>query len=349
MQRSFYLDLAATSPRLPIATHLVLHERPDPEAILTDGERLADVVLDAARRFGNPLALPMMDLTVEKDLAITSLGVPADSAATYHFAEAPGDDVFEAIDDLDPLSSPRMAATCDALRRIAADNREVPVGMCIGPFSLMTKLIADPITPVYLAGSGVTADEDEEVACLLAALKLAEVVVVAYARAQIDAGAKALFLCEPAASSVYFSPHQLEGGSTVFEDLVIEPNRRFKAVLDAADVDLIFHDCGELSPHMIQSLAVLDPVIFSFGSSVNLWDAAAVLPAEVVVWGNLPSKRFYSDAEVPLEAVPAMVAEIDQHLKDSGHPYIVSSECDVLAMPGYEQTIMAKVQALANS
>ena len=49
--------------------------------------------------------------------------------------------------------------------------------------------------------------------------------------------------------------------------------------------------------------------------------------------------------EVPLDGVPALVHEIEDRLRASGHPFIVGSECDVLSMPGYEKTIMAKVMA----
>ena len=70
MDRSFYLELAASGRRLPVATHLVLHEQPDPEAILLDGARLAAVMIATARRFASPLALPIMDLTLEKDILL---------------------------------------------------------------------------------------------------------------------------------------------------------------------------------------------------------------------------------------------------------------------------------------
>ena len=45
MDKNFYLELVRSGRRMPIATHLVLHEKSDPEAILIDGERLAAVML----------------------------------------------------------------------------------------------------------------------------------------------------------------------------------------------------------------------------------------------------------------------------------------------------------------
>jgi uroporphyrinogen-III decarboxylase len=350
MDRSFYLDLAASGKRLPVATHLVLHEKPDAEAILLDGPRLAAVMLETARRFASPLALPIMDLTLEKDILLRTIGIPAAAIPTYHFTNPPSAADLAKVAAIDVLTSPRIKASCDSLSTIAstyaAGGSEVPVGMGIGPFSLLTKLLADPIVPIYLAGSGLGPEDDDDVAMLAALLALCEQTVHAYCLAQMHAGARAIFLCEPAANLVYFSPKQIADGSSVYDDFVIQPNLRLKALFDANQVDLIFHDCGALTPEMIASFAALDPVILSLGSPVNLWEAEPLVPKSTVLYGNLPTKKFYSDEEVPLAGIPAMVEAIETRLKASGHPYIIGSECDVLSMPGYEQTIMQKVMAM---
>ncbi len=349
MNRSFYLDLAATGKRLPVATHLVLHEKADPEAILLDGKRLAETMLETARRFDSPLALPIMDLVLEKDIMLRTMGMEPSTIPTYHFDSLPDPESLKKIDTMDVLKSPRIKANCESLAVIAASyaagNTEIPIGMSIGPFSLLTKLLKDPILPIFMAGTGISAEDDEEVALLHALLELCEKTVHTCCMAQIKAGAKAIFLCEPAANLVYFSPIQIKEGSTVYKDFVIAPNLRLKKLFDDNKIDLIFHDCGSLTPEMIASFAALDPVIISFGSPVNLWEAAPLLPKSIVLYGNLPTKKFYSDEDVPLEGIPAMVCEIEEKLKAAGHPFIIGSECDVLSMPGYEAKIMAKVMA----
>ena len=156
MNRSYYLDLAASGLRMPIGTHLVLHEHADHEAIMLDGLRLGTVVEEAARRFRSPMAIPVMDLKLEKESLLLSHGVAAEQIDSFHFTEAPAKDW--AVD-----STPRMAATCEAIRQVARNGEFVPVGMGIGPFSLMTKLVSDPITPVFLAGTGANGDEEPEV------------------------------------------------------------------------------------------------------------------------------------------------------------------------------------------
>jgi uroporphyrinogen-III decarboxylase len=345
--------MAKSGRRLPIATHLVLHEKADPEAILLSGPRMTAVMAETARRFESPLALPVMDLTLEKDFMLRAIGVAAADAAAYHFEEPPSPSQLAAVEAASILDHPRMAANCSALRELARDRGSgraelVPVGMSIGPFSLLSKMLRDPIVPIYLAGSGTSPEDSEEVALLQSLLPLCESVIRRSCEAQIDAGAAAVFVCEPAANSVFFSPNQLEEGSTVWDDFVIEPNKRLKKLFESRGVDLIFHDCGSLSTAMVASFAVLDPAMISFGSPVKLWEVESFVPKTTVIYGNLPTKKFYSDEEVPLDALPGMVGEIESRLRASAHPFIVGSECDVLSMPGYEDVIMRKVKAFCS-
>jgi len=338
MQREYYLDLAASGLRMPIGTHLVLHEHADHEAIMLDGPRLGAVVAEAAQRFRVPMAIPVMDLKLEKEALLTAHGIAPDAIDSFHFSEAPAE-------DWEVPSTPRMDATCEAIRFVAGQSSLIPVGMGIGPFSLMTKLVSDPITPVFMAGAGTTAEEDAEVAMVERALTLAMNAIVPYLRAQIAAGAKAIILCEPAANKVYFSPNQLAESYAVFDRYVMEPNRRIAAMLADSGVDLIFHDCGELEGEMIRRFATLDPAMLSLGSSRVLWEDAALVPKTTVLFGNLPTKKFYSDTLVTLDDVRRLSRELRDRMQSTGHPFILGSECDVLSVPGSEATIGAKVEA----
>lgn len=331
------MEMAASALRMPIGTHLVLQEHADPEAVVLDGHRLGGVVEEAARQFGMPMAFPLMDLTLEKSALLSARAIPASEIDSYHFKDAP-------LDGGDVSLTPRMTATCDAIRHIATQTDLLPVGMGIGPFSLATKLVSDPITPVFLAGTGTTADEEPEVRLMERVLELAQEVILIYLKAQIEAGAKAIILCEPAANKVFFSPNQLAKGYQVFDRYVMEPNRRVKDILNAAGVDLIFHDCGELLDGMVQRFGTLDPAIMSLGSSRTLWQDASLLPKSTVLYGNLPSKKFYSDALFSLEDVRRLKDELLVKMRAMEHPFILGSECDVLSVPGHEQTIREKVE-----
>lgn len=337
MDRGFYLDLAAAGLRMPIGTHLVLHEHADHAGILLDGKRLGSVVMETAARFRTPLAVPLMDLTLEKHAMLVAMGVPEDQVESHHLtAPVTGCPGF--------VPTPRMRATCDAISEVAANPDVVPIGMGIGPFSLMTKLLADPITPIYLAGTGETADSDPEVALAESAVEAGTSILLDYFTAQIDAGAKAIIVCEPAANLVYFSPNQLDASFDTFDRFVTSPMRRIKELFDSRGVDLVFHDCGELTDGMVERFASLDPALLSLGCSRHLWQDAALVPKRTVLFGNLPTKRFMSPQLTAAE-VERMARDLIDRMRAVEHPFILGSECDVLSVPGLEREIMGKVEA----
>jgi uroporphyrinogen-III decarboxylase len=349
MERKFYLQLAASGLRMPIGTDLVLHEQPEGKAVLFDGNKLARVVESAARRFKTPLALAHMDLEVEKEALLATMGIGAEAAPTFHFDQPPTLEQIQFLPErMESSLTTRLKAQIEAVSEVARHPDLVPVAMCIGPFSLMTKLLSDPITPVCVAGSGISAEEDVEVLRMERTLELAFRMVEWSIRAKIRAGARAVCIAEPAANKVYLSPRQIDRGSDIFERYVIRLHRKIRQALEDAGVDLIFHCCGELVPSMVKGFGDLDPAILSLGSSRNLWEDAALISPQTVLFGNLPSKRFYSD-ELTVEAVAAEAINLESRMKATGHPFILGSECDVLSVPGREKVIASKVDAFLNA
>ncbi|MFH0938847.1 MAG: uroporphyrinogen decarboxylase family protein [Planctomycetota bacterium] len=350
MNRKFYLDLAKDGIRFPIGSDLVLHEKPNHQVIVKSGEQLGKVVEETARRFKTPLAIPLMDLMVEKEFLLAQMGVPETERATFHFNGLPEKalrDDFAAKTQSAPFPV-RLQANIDAVSYIAGETDLRPVGMVIGPFSLMTKLFSDPITPVYIAGTGVAAGEDAEVAAIEWGLEVATLVILRSVEAQIKAGAKVIMMAEPAANKVFFSPKQMAEGSDIFSRYCINRVRQIKQTLDRAGVDFILHDCGELTNTMLQEIAAIDPVILSLGSSRCLWEDAKFVGKNTVLYGNLPTKRFIQDSPTKEEIV-AQAREIVAKMKAVDHPFILGSECDVLSVPGYEELLREKVSAFLNA
>jgi len=86
--------------------------------------------------------------------------------------------------------------------------------------------------------------------------------------------------------------------------------------------------------------------MLSLGSSRRLWEDAARVPHDVVLYGNLPSKLFYSDALMSELRVSGQAAVLRNQMRQSGHPFILGTECDTLFVPEYAATIRAKVACL---
>ncbi len=346
MSRDIFLELAAQGHRLPIGTDLVLHGHANTQEILQDGTALGKVVEETAVTFHTPLAIPLMDLTVEKEAILTLLGVAPSAIPTFHFEECPSAQVLAQVrQGAKQLPIPRMKASTEAVRYIAKSTSLLPMGMAIGPFSLMTKLLSDPITPVYMAGTGVSAEDDEGVRLVESLLEVASDTIVAYVHAQLAAGAKAVLIAEPAANQVYISPNLLQKGSDIFERYVLRFHERIKAELLASGAELFFHCCGEVVPDMIRAFCSLDPAVLSLGSSRKLWEDAPLVPKQTVLYGNLPSKHFYSDEMTTVDGVRAQAQQLIEEMKKVGHPFILGSECDVLSVDESRKTIQAKVEA----
>jgi uroporphyrinogen-III decarboxylase len=170
--------------------------------------------------------------------------------------------------------------------------------------------------------------------------------VLASVRVQVDAGAVLVFVCEPAVNTAFLSPNQVEGGSDVFERFVMIPNRRVAAYLAERGADLLLHDCGDLRPSFVRRLGELRPAILSLGSAVRLWEIAAEVPHDVVLFGNLPSKKFLADEEISESQVCDLTRDLAARMRACRHPFIAGTECDVLSVPGHEATIARKVMAL---
>ena len=343
-----FRGLAASGLRTPIGTDLVLHERPDPEVVRLDGRRLAGVVREAAERYRTPLAIPLMDLRLAKADLVHRLRPEVAGVDTFHFEAPPTEADLERARETDGAAFPAgHRAHFDAIAEIAARPGLTPFGITIGPFSLTTKLLADPIAAVALAGRGVAAEDEPLVATAERSLLLAELAVHRSLRAQAEAGAAAVIVCEPAASALFVSPRQMAQGSPVFERFVLEPLLRLRAFLDDLGVDLFLHDCGEPTTSMVEALASrVRPAVLSLGSSRRLWEDAAVVPSDVVLFGNLPTKHFYSDETLPMEAVREKTRELIVKMREAGRPFILGSECDVLHVPEAAVTIRRKVEAM---
>jgi len=346
--RNFYLDLAASELRMPIGTDLVLHEEIDPEQSRINGMQLGRVIERAAQRSNTPLAMPLMDLRLEKTDLLALAGISASEAETFHFSK-PLEDAMLAVlcGEQSGGLCPGSKARDEALDYIGKKPDLVCVGMSIGPFSLATRLLADPIFATAMIGTGSRPEDSPEVKLMWQCLRVSEAAVVRSIRSQIAHGASAVMICEPSACTAFISPRQLRTNTDLFENLVIGPNLRVKAALDECRCDLIFHDCGELIDQMVEVFAHrLHPAILSLGSSRKLWEDARLVPKDVVLYGNLPSKSFYSDGAMPLEEVVRRTEELVELMKRCGHPHIVGSECDVLFVPESQATIRKKVDAM---
>ena len=117
--RSVFLQMAEGGTTMPLATDLVLHEEPDVGQVLSDGRALGRLVVRAARRFEVPLALPRMDLTLEKDLLLQGVAAGPRAVEAFHFRDQPGEPA--------PTAQPRLPSPdCVPPHRSLGPRRDDP-------------------------------------------------------------------------------------------------------------------------------------------------------------------------------------------------------------------------------
>ncbi|MCW5966378.1 MAG: hypothetical protein KIT83_20240, partial [Bryobacterales bacterium] len=192
MERSFYLDLAHRGLCMPIGADLLLHECETPGNVELDGRALGKVLLRTAMRYGKPLAFPLMNLRLEKADLADYLGIGEGEADSFHFETVPSRELVEEWSAAQGRAFPAQhQASHGALRFVATETDLLPVGMLIGPFSLTTKMLADPISPVALAGLGAQGNDDPALLRFERCLQLATATVLRAAVAQIESGARA--------------------------------------------------------------------------------------------------------------------------------------------------------------
>lgn len=346
MNREFYINLAKNGLKMPYGLDLELHKEKDPEQIKLDGNRLGPIIERTALKYNTPLAIPLMDLKIEQQAIFLFLGINPEEVDKYHFTKAPEDFVFQNfLKNINNFYTPRMQATCDALKYISNNTNLLCIAKCIGPFSLMTILIHDPITSVYMYGMGMNENDDPSILLLTRVFEMATKFLIHYINEQIKAGAKAILICEPAANKVYISPKQIDSGSNIWEKTVLKYNLTIKHFIQEKDCDLIFHNCGELTNKMVESFNKLDPAILSLGSSRKLWEDALLISKNTVLFGNLPTKLFYNDKDMPKAKVIELSIELKEKMKKINHPFILGSECDVLSVKGFNDKINVKINA----
>lgn len=328
-----YQTLAAAGHAVPIGTDLLLHEEADPEAARIDGNRLGEICVRAASHFGSPLAFPLMDLEVERSELLLRGGgaLPPE-----------------------PLS-PELRANLDAIRYVRSRGDLVAIGMVIGPLSLAIKVLDDARLTIADAYASHVEKSDAEMAVtqtnlaqLESGLQVSEHVICRSIRMLAEAGAHAICVCEPEASVINITP-RMKNPSEVFERLVMMRNRNIRALVQELNLDYILHNCGKLLPFMVTKMAELRPALLSLGSSHNLWETALLIPDSVVLYGNLPSKLFRSDDDMPADKVREMAWHLRREMRQTGHPFILGSECDILYDREHGASVWRKAEIIAES
>jgi len=180
----------------------------------------------------------------------------------------------------------------------------------IGPYSLAGRLM-DVTEIMYLCF-----DEPETVHVVL---EKATEYLIAYGQAMKDAGADGIVMAEPLAGLL--NPDMAEEFSVPYVQRIIQ-------ALQDENFALIYHNCGNSVPQMLDQIYAQGAAAYHFGNAVDMGEIMKHTPADILVMGNIdPAGEFAGGTvESITEKTKALLAACGGY-----ENFVPSSGCDIPA------------------
>ncbi len=202
----------------------------------------------------------------------------------------------------------RCQTFIDGVKKAKEEIETLPV-FCgvIGPYSLAGRLF--DMTELMME----CFDSPDEVKVLI---EKATEFITEYIKEFKKAGADGVIMAEPAAGLL--SPDLNEEFSAPFVKKIID---------EVADEDFIFcyHNCGDNTVRMAESIASLNADIYHFGNAIDMEDIIPLMPKDSIVMGNVNPVLFKTgtkdDIEEAVQSLYDKCAGFDN--------FLISSGCDI--------------------
>lgn len=283
--------------------------------LISDSEKQAEGMALVAKRVDSAASVSLMDLSVEAECFGASVRFSDDEVPTVVGRLINDADEAEAL-KVPEVGSARSGIYIDAIRKAAEKITDRPVlAGIIGPFSLAARLfdVSEIMIECY--------DDPDSVHVVLE--KCTEF-LINYAKAYKDAGADGVMMAEPV--SGLLSPALEEEFSSPYVKRIAD------AVMDDGFA-FIYHNCGNNTPRMLDSILSIGASAYHFGNSVSMKEMLEKIPSDVLVMGNI------DPAGVLRLATPQAVKETTKALMDecSEHKnFVISSGCDMPPLTPWE-------------
>ncbi|MBR2474507.1 MAG: uroporphyrinogen decarboxylase family protein [Clostridia bacterium] len=308
-------SLKGTQPKKPIPVlsfpcvsllGITVRELISDSALQAKGMKLVADRTDAAA------SVSFMDLSVEAECFGATVSVSDDEVPTVKGRIINDMDEAQAL-EVPAIGSGRTQIYIDAIKKASEiiTDRPVLAGM-IGPFSLAARLldVSEIMMDCY---------DDPDMVHLV--MEKVTDFLIEYAKAYKAVGANGIVMAEPVAGLL--SPSLEEEFSSPYVKKIAE------AIQDDEFV-LIYHNCGDNVPKMLDSILSTGCAAYHFGNAVDMEkDIISQVPADTVVMGNI------DPAGVLRMGTPEGVREATISLMEKCCKYenfVLSSGCDMPPM-----------------
>lgn len=285
------------------------------EELVKSAELQARAMEIVARDTATIAAVSLMDLSVEAEAFGAQVRFTADEVPAITGQLVSDEDEANALEVPD-LTAGRAALCIEAVRTAKQRITDKPVlaGM-IGPYSLAGRLM-DVTEIMYLCY-----DEPETVQTVLE--KVTQY-LIQYGQAMKDAGADGVMMAEPLAGIL--SPDMAEEFSMPYVKRIID-------ALQDEDFAVLYHNCGNSVPQMLEGIYGLGAAAYHFGNAIDLEAVMKATPSDILVMGNIdPAGQF---AGGTVDSITAATREL---LDKCGAyvNFVPSSGCDIPAHAKWE-------------
>ena len=284
--------------------------------LIDSSDRQAEGMQRIAERTKAAASVSMMDLSVEAEAFGSEIRISDDEVPTVIGAIVRSKEEAEAL-RVPPVGAGRTGRYIEAIGkacRLIAD-RPVFAGV-IGPFSLAGRLIgvSDALTGCY-----------DEPAMVHTTLEKAAAFLTEYIRAYKQrTGAAGVVMAEPLTGLL--SPSLAEEFSEPYVREIVE------AVQDDNFL-VIYHNCGDNTIAMIDSILRTGAAAYHFGNSISMKEMLTHIPEDTIAMGNVdPAGQFRN-------GTPDSIREETLRVMGEccGHPnFVISSGCDIPPASSWE-------------
>lgn len=283
--------------------------------LISDSNMQAKGMKMVADKTKSAASVSLMDLSVEAQCFGATIRISDDEVPTVVGRLVNDEDDANAL-EVPAVGAARSGIYIDAIGKAKEliTDRPVLAGM-IGPFSLAARLldVSEIIMDCY--------DDPDMVHTVL---KKSTEFLINYAKAYKQVGADGIVLAEPV--SGLLSPMLEEEFSSPYVKEIVD------AVQDENFV-LIYHNCGDNTPKMLDSILSIGAAAYHFGNSVDMKYMLESIPADTLVMGNVDPAGVIrmGTPESVREATVSLMEKCCDHKN-----FVISSGCDIPPMTPWD-------------
>lgn len=276
--------------------------------LISDSDTQAKGMKLIADRVDSLAAVSYMDLSLEAEAFGAQVKVADDEVPTVVGTLVPDEEAAEAL-KVPTIEDGRIGIYLDGMKKALEliDDRPVFAGI-IGPFSLAGRLVDVNKAMLYCK---------KKPELLHTVLRKATDFLIEYAKAYKEIGAHGIVMAEPL--SGLLSPRLEAKFSAPYVKEIAE-------ALKSEDFLVMYHNCGNYTPKMIESIAANGCDAYHFGNAIDMAAFMEEWTEELIAMGNIdPAEQFTNGTpESMREATLTLMENCCKHPN-----FIVSSGCDI--------------------